>query len=206
MRPLTAAAGLNVALHVVGLGLAYVGMRPGSPVVPLDDRMAYLAARPALWMLGWGCWMLCALALVALMAALRSHAASRDLTSLALMLTVSGAAVDILCDVGQMAVLPDAAAWKPAQPAQFVAWERWLGAGGAVVANGFYSIAVVIVTWPMRRQVPGYVLGLAVATFGAGMLMVAAGITGDARLLEASVAPTIFSFLAWTVAVAVTAK
>src|SRR5262245_34593082 len=110
MRPLAAAAGLNIALHVLGLGLAYVGMRPGSPVADLDARVAYLAARPALWTAGWGCWMLCALALVALMAALRTQAESREMGSLALMLTAAGAAVDLVCDLGQMLVLPDLAA------------------------------------------------------------------------------------------------
>lgn len=202
MRPLSAAAGVTVVLHLTGLALAWLGMRPGSPLLPLDDRMVYLAAQPTAWTLGWACWILCALAFVAFMTALRAHVPSRDLGSLALMLAVAGAVADILCDLGQIVVLPDAAAWKPAQPALFVAWERWLGAGGAVVANGFYSLAVLIATGSMRRRMPGYVWGLALATFGAGLLMIVAGLTGDARLLEASVAPTIGSFLAWTIAVA----
>src|SRR4029453_17451630 len=70
MRTLTFTAWLNVGLHLLGLALAMTGMRPGTPLVPAPERVAYLAARPLLWSLGWATWMLCALALVAFLAAL----------------------------------------------------------------------------------------------------------------------------------------
>jgi hypothetical protein len=201
MRTLTAAALLNIGLHVVGLAVAFVGMRPGSVVVPLDDRMAYLAARPLAWTLGWGVWMLCALAFVAFVATLRPHVEKPDLAALAVILGAAGATIDLFCNVGQMVVLPDVAAWKPAQPALFVAWERWLGAGGAVVANGLYSIAVFMLSLGARGRYPAYVFALGCATAAAGFLMVAAGLTGHARLLELSVGPTIVSFVLWCAAV-----
>ena len=44
VRPLMALAWLNVFLHLVALALAAVGMRPGSPLVPLHERLSYLAS------------------------------------------------------------------------------------------------------------------------------------------------------------------
>ena len=70
-RILQALAWLNVALHALGLAMAWIGLRPGSTVLPLTERMAYLANQPPAWKWGWGIWMLCALALVSFMAALR---------------------------------------------------------------------------------------------------------------------------------------
>ena len=39
----------NIALHTLGLAAAALWMRPGSPGVPLADRLAYLADRPLGW-------------------------------------------------------------------------------------------------------------------------------------------------------------
>jgi hypothetical protein len=200
VRLLLLTAGLNVVLHILGLVLALTHLRPGSPAVPLDDRLAYLAAHPLGWPIGWSVWMLCALALVAMLAALRPHAAHPDLAALAVTLGAAGAAIDLVCDVGQIVVLPDVAAWKPAQPALFVAWERWLGATGAIAANGLYSLAALAASFALRPRVPAYVVGLGIATCAAGFLMVGAGFTGDMRQLEVSVGATMVSFLLWTVA------
>jgi hypothetical protein len=199
--PLVLAAGVNVALHIGGVALALVGMRPGSPVMPLDERQAYLASHPLLWSLGWGVWMSCALALVAFLAMIATRADDPALASLAVSLAVAGAAVDLLCDIGQIVVLPDLASWKPPQPAVFLSWERWLGAGGTVAANGLYSCAVLLASLAVRVRVPPYVLALAIATWSAGMWMVVAGFTGDPRQLEISVGPTFVAFVAWTLAI-----
>jgi len=45
-------------------------MSPGSPLVALPERFVYLAGMPAAWTLGWACWMLCTLLLVAFLALL----------------------------------------------------------------------------------------------------------------------------------------
>jgi hypothetical protein len=201
MRTLFATAGLTAALHVVGLVLALACLRPGSPAVPLDDRLAYLAAHPAGWSVGWGVWMLCALSLVTFLAALRSRAPHANLASLAVTLAAAGAAVDLICDVGQIVVLPDVAAWKPAQPALFVIWERWLGATGAIAANGLYSLAALAASLGLRSRVPTFVVALGALTCAAGFLMVVAGFTGDMRQLEVSVGATLVSYLMWTGAV-----
>lgn len=202
MRPLTVAAVLTIGLHACGLVLAVVAMRPGTALVPLDDRMAYLASRPLGWALAWGVWMLAALATVLLMGALRSRASRSELATSAFVLAAAGAALDLSFDVGQIAVLPDVAAWKPPQPALFVAWERFLGAGGAVASNALYASAILLMTLALRRDVPAYATALGVAAFGAGGLMIVAGFRGDAGLLEISVGPTIGSYLLWSAVLA----
>src|SRR6185295_19787408 len=86
---LLALAWTNVALHAAGLAMAWVGLRPGSTLIPLADRMAYLASQPPAWKWGWGIWMLCALVLVAFMTALRSRLPGNPVTGkLALLFTI----------------------------------------------------------------------------------------------------------------------
>src|SRR5687767_6574757 len=106
MRRLTLTAWLNVGLHLVALGLAVVGLRPGTPLVPAAERAAYLAGRPLAWSLGWAAWMLCALALVAFLAAL-AHVIPRAsaILGLAVTLAAAGAAIDLVCDALYITVL-----------------------------------------------------------------------------------------------------
>jgi len=200
---LTLAAWSSVGLHVVGLALAVVGMRPGTPIVPPPERAAYLAGRPLGWSLGWAAWMLCALALVAFLAVL-AHVVARaaPILGLAAMLAAAGAAIDLTCDTLYITVLPGLAGGGSTP--LFLAAERALGAGGVVVANGLYSIAILLATLGLRAapEVPALVRALGYATFAAGMLMVAAGFTGDARQLEVATGLTIVPFLAWTLGVA----
>jgi hypothetical protein len=202
-RLLTLTAWLSVGLHVAGLALAVVGMRPGTPVAPAADRVAYLAGDPLGWMLGWAAWMLCALALVAFLAVL-AHVVAQASAVLgpAVMLAAAGAAIDLTCDTLFITVLPGLAAGGPTP--LFLAAERALGAGGVVVANGLYSVAILLATLGLRAapEVPAIVRVLGYATFAAGMLMVAAGFTGDPRQLEIATGATILPFLAWTVGVA----
>ena len=104
----------NVFLHGVGLVLALFGMRPGSPLVPLPERMAYLAGHPAGWIWGWGVWMICSLLLLGYVAALRGCLPERSLAAdLALTLTAAGMGADLLCDVVQIRGLPLATASEP---------------------------------------------------------------------------------------------
>src|SRR5689334_20194044 len=49
VRSLTVLAWWNVGLHLLGLVLAALAMAPGTPLVPLDERLAYLAAAPPGW-------------------------------------------------------------------------------------------------------------------------------------------------------------
>jgi hypothetical protein len=203
MRPLSLTAWLNVALHLGGLAFAVAALRPGTPIVPPDDRVAYLAQRPLGWSLGWAAWMLCALALVAFLAVLARVVPEPSAALVpAVMLASAGAAVDLVCDTLYITVLPGLAA-EGASPL-FLTVERALGAAGAVVANGLYSVATLVATLALRArpQVPSFVRWLGYLTFAGGMLMVAAGFTGDPEHLQLATGATIVPYMAWTLGVA----
>src|ERR1700682_714262 len=92
---LTVLAWVNVCLHAAGLTLAVVGMKPGTPLSPLCQRLEYLASAPVGWTLGWACWMLCALLLIAFLAAVAHRLGDGgDLARLGLTIAVAGAAFD----------------------------------------------------------------------------------------------------------------
>jgi hypothetical protein len=198
-RALKVTAGLSVTLHLVGLVAAALWLRPGTPAVSLQERLSYLATSSIVWCAGWGVWMLCALALVAFLAALARHTRS-ETASLAVIVAAVGAGVDLLCDSVQITVLPALAAAGPGVGPLFLAFERAAGAGGVVVANGLYSIAVLLAAVGLRNRIPAG-LTLGAATFLCGMLMVAAGFSGDPRHLELATGLTLGASLAWTVVV-----
>jgi hypothetical protein len=191
MISLRAASVANVVVHLVGLGCALL-MRPGTPLLPLDQRMRFLAQAPAAWSAGWGVWMLCALALAGFFVLLASRlpeAAAR-----AVLLCVGAAlAVDLFCDAAQMAVLPLCAR---GEPALFVVVERAVGLGGTLVANGLYTLATVLAAWVLRRRL----FALAVAVAGGAMCV--GGLLDVPRVIEISTGPTIVLFCAFTARVA----
>ncbi len=100
-----------------------------------------------------------------------------------------GASVDLLCDSVQMLVLPLAASGDA-----FLAWERAANAGGLVVANGLYSVAVLVAALAL----PGRAARAAGAlTFTMGLVMVAGGLADAPSLVVLSAGPTILAYCAW---------
>ena len=203
LRRLEILAWANVILHGVGLTVAWFGLRPGSVVAPLAERMAYLAADPAVWRWGWGIFMLCTLVLVAYTAVLERLLPPRSTAArLALVLTASGMAVDLLCDVLQISVLPLAAAAGPAATPLFLAVERLAFTGGATAANGLYTTGVLLMILGAghRAGAPARLAGY--ATVAAGYAMAAAGLLPSPALLQASAGPTLGFYCLWTVLLA----
>ena len=197
---LPALAWTNVALHVMGLGAAWLGLRQGSVVTPLGERMAYIADRPAAWSIGWGLWMLCALVLVAYITVLR-RALPGDpvLAHLALVFTAAGMAVDLLCDVLQIQVLPLAAA---SQATVFLVFERLAFTGGLTAANGLYTLGLLLMNLSLRglaRTSTRLVGWVAVVS---GFALAAAGFFPSPLLLQAATGLTIGAYSLWTVLVA----
>lgn len=190
----------NIGVHVAALAFAALGMRPGTPAIPLAERMAFLATAPPGWTLGWGLWMGCAVANLAFIAALASRAPrTAPLAALAVPLAVAGAAVDLIWDTVHIVVLPLLAAQGADAADTFLAVERMAWAVGAIVANGFYSTATLLVTLALAAAglIPERARRLGVATFGLGLLMCVAGFTGVPFHLEAVSGPTILVFCAW---------
>jgi len=201
-RILPALAWANVALHVLGLIVAWFAMQPGSVVVPLAQRMAYLASRPAGWSLGWGIWMLCTLLLVSFMAVLRGRLGGSAAAHLALVLTAAGMAADLLCDVIQIQVLPAAAGAGPSHPDLFLAFERLAFTGGLTVANGLYTMGVLMMNVRLRGLVGSPALLAGWGTVVAGFALAAAGFVPSPLLLQISTGTTIVFYSLWTVLVA----
>jgi hypothetical protein len=198
-------AAINIGAHVAAMALAALGMRPGTPAVALEARVAYLAAWPAGWIAGWAAWMLCAVADVAFIGAIAVRAPERSaLAALAVPLAVAGAAIDLTFDTVHLTILPLLAGQGAPSAPLFLAAERIAWAGGAIVANGLYSAATLAVTLALAagERIPRLATWAGVATFACGMGMCVAGFTGVARHLEIVSAPTIGCFIVWVFATA----
>jgi hypothetical protein len=204
-RTLIILAWLNVALHAIALVLALIGIRPGSPLVALLERLNYLASHPLGWSLGWGTWMLCALALIAFFAALAHHLQDQQpLPQLAVVLAAAGGALDLFCDALYITVLPMLAARSPPSQVTFLAFERAANAGGLVVANGLYAVGTLLLTvcLQQRPERPRWAILAGYAVFGFGMILVLAGFLNEPRLAELGTGPTIGFYCLWTILVA----
>jgi hypothetical protein len=195
-----ALAWTNVALHAAGLAMAWIGLRPGSVMIPLTERMTYLLNRPPAWAWGWGIWMLCALVLVAFMAALRRRLPGDPFfAQLALVFTVAGMAVDLVCDMIQIRALPEAA---QAGPAVFLAFEGLAFTGGLTVANGLYTIGLLLMNLRLRNLVGASAQWAGWVSVVWGLTLAIAGFFPSPVLLQTATGLTIGSYCLWTVLVA----
>jgi hypothetical protein len=205
VRPLIGLAWLNVLLHLVALALAAAGMRPGTPLVPLDARLSYLAGRPLGWTFGWVAWMACAVALIAFLAVLTRRLGDHArLAQFGLMIAVVGAAFDLCCDSIYLLVFPTLASQPAPAELLFLTVERGTGIASLVIANGAYSVAIFLFTLALQDR-PGFGrltigVGYAVACFG--LLLAAAGFTGVPWHAAWATPPTIGLFCFWVVLVA----
>lgn len=199
--PLRVLAWANVVLHAAGLIVAWFAMQPGSMVVPLEERMTYLAGRPVGWSLGWGIWMVCCLLLVAFMTVLRQRLSTvpSSIPQLALLLTAAGMAVDLFCDVIQIQVLPRAASTGSDL---FLTFEQLAFTGGMTVANGLYTTGILLMNVRLRGLVKPSALLAGWATAVAGFALAAAGFVPSLILLQISTGTTIVFYSLWTVLVA----
>jgi hypothetical protein len=205
VNALAVLAWLNAGLHAAGLALAAVGMRPGTPLVSLPQRLDYLAGAPLGWTLGWVSWMVCAMLLIAFLAALTWQLRERaNLARLGLTVAVAGAAFDLFCDLVYLLVLPRLASWRPPPEQLFLTVERVTGIGSLVIANGAYSVGILLISAALRQR-PGVSLpavGLGYAVGVAGLLLAAAGFTGEPAHAQWLTPPTIGLFCVWVVLVA----
>jgi len=199
------AAWITIVIHALGLVFAVFGLRAGTPLVPLDDRVTYLATWPWPWMIGWAVWMLCAVCLFWFLVLLGCFVPSPHSGShVAIGLAGVGCAVDLVSETLYIGLLPRLAGGGSERIEQFLLLERVLGASSAIVANGLYSFAVLIMAHSLARR-RDWLVGLswlAWATFVCGMAMVVAGMTGRAEHLELATGPTIVLFCAWIGSVA----
>jgi hypothetical protein len=180
-----------------------VALGPGTALVPLAERLEYLAGAPAGWILGWIVWMLCAALLIAFLSLLaRRTGETDDLARLGLIVAVAGAGFDLLCDSVYIVVFPMLAAARPVSELLFLTVERVTGLGSLVIANGAYSIAILLISVARRQQLGpgltrlGYVVGVA------GLVLGAAGYTGSPYHAMYATPAAIGPFCVWVVLVA----
>jgi hypothetical protein len=204
-RSLIIVAWLNVGFHMVGLVFAAFGMRPGTPLVPLAERMEYLSRFPTGWVLGWGTWMLCVPLLIAFLARTARCLRTRlELGRLAVTTAVIGGAFDLCCDVIFIAILPQVASWPPGNERHFLLLEKVTATVSVTIANGLYSIAVLLLTLALRDQ-PGLarsVVAVGYGDAGFGLVLAIVNFTGDPRHIEWATGPAIGLFCVWAVLVA----
>ena len=200
---LVALAATASLLHAAGLALAGTVMLPGTVLADAAARTRWLAGRPLGWSIGWAVWILCALSLVALLAALndRLRPGGSPAGNAGLALAAAGAGVDIFCDALWIAVLPEMAAQGPDR--LFLAAERALAVGGTVAANGLYACATLVFTrllprgaeWGLAR-----LLGWVTALGGFGLC--GAGLHGSPHGVALFSGVTIGAFVCWAIALA----
>lgn len=180
-------------------------MRPGTPLVPLPERLTYLAGAPIGWTLGWAIWMVCAVLLIAFLAAVTARLGTdAAIAYLGLMLAIAGMACDLFCDSVYIVVFPWLASRQPPAEPLFLAIERITGIGSLVIANGAYSVAVLLMSLALRgRQgLAPFTVPVGYGVAAAGLLLSAAGFTGVPWHAEWATPPTIGLFCIWAVLVA----
>jgi hypothetical protein len=202
---LTVLAWANVVVHVAGLGLAAIGLSPGSPLVSLPERMAYLAGAPAGWTLCWVAWMCCAVFLVTFLAVLiRRLDDGSALGRFGVALAIAALPIDLSCDSVFMVGLPMIASWQPPSEQLFVAVERLTGVVSLGIANGAYSVAILLVSRVLQDHAN---IGMGTVMLGyaagvGGLLLATAGFTGVPWHAQWATPPTIGLFCIWVVLVA----
>jgi hypothetical protein len=195
----------NVFLHIVGLVLAAFGMSPGTPLVPLPQRLEYLAAAPWGWTLGWTTWMACGVLLVVFLAVVAERVGQSDgLVRLGLVIAVAGVTFDLFCDSVYLVVFPLIAAARPPAELLFLAVERLTTVGSLVIANGAYSVATLLFSRGLQKQarLGRGTVGLGYGVGAAGLLLAAAGFTNVPWHIAWATAVTIGLFCLWVVLVA----
>lgn len=203
-REVKRAAWTAGGLNALGLLCAVSGMRPGAPMIPLEERLAYLSGAPWGWSLGWAIWFLAALALTWLFATLLWERAAVGAPWLAeasaLALIVLGAATDLCCDVLQIVAIPGLArlAQSSGDTSLFLAAEGALWAGGVVCGCGLYCAGILLVTCARWRVSSSALRALGVLTALGGAVWVASELAGERRLLEPATGLTVLAFVGWT--------
>jgi len=182
VRALAAAPYVCAALHAAaGMAMLLV-LRGGTEAEPrLAARMAYVHAHAAAWRAGFAVWMMAGVSVLALYAWWAAAARSRRIAWAALVLAGAGLACDLS---GEMLY----AGWLPLtdDPARFDHLQRVGTVLTAVFANGFYTVAGVVLTLG-TPGLPRGVRALAWVVWVAGVVLSVCGAAGwSAGLVAAS--------------------
>jgi hypothetical protein len=189
----------NVALHIIALALTWFFIRPGMSALDVSSRQAYVVGHFWEWATAWGTWMACAIVQIFFYAELARYLTkARDAASFAVSIACAGLAIDLLCDTIWIVLVPQLPSWHADTTMVYQVVEAIAKGGGLVVANGLYSVAVLILTLCLRQQIASPItilLGYGVFVFG--MVLSLAGLVNSQWLAEFSTGPTILCYCAW---------
>jgi uncharacterized membrane protein len=194
---LTRLAVINVLFHMAALAGAYFGMRPGSPLAPLPDRLAYLASQPLGWSFCWVSWVISAFTMLTFTVA-TARKIGDDLARFAVGVGIAAVTIDLCCDAVFLGVFPWLAARSTASDI-FVVVERTTTVVSLGVANTLYSFVVLILSAALWRQSYSRIMcALGFAVFVSGLLLSAAGFTGVPEHAQWATVPTIGGYSLWS--------
>jgi hypothetical protein len=138
----------TIAAHALGMVTMALLLLPGMPGGGRADdagRMAYIAAHPWLWRLGWFPWQLTALSdLLLAIALLRAPRVPR---SAALFTFVVTAAAIVPDQYGQLAWMTQGIALASGEAAPYLAYERRIFESTAVWGAALYTLGALGWTW-----------------------------------------------------------
>lgn len=193
MKSFRLLAWLAIVLHVIGLFAALYGVRPGTAVFPVEDRMAWIQASHQRWQMAWGVWFLAALSFIAFLTAVIHRFELRGtLTNLGLAIGVAAVTVDCFNDALQIVVLPGVSGKNA-----FLTLAHITSVGGIIMANGLYCIAVLLITVALGKSVPMNVRFMGWAGLFTGLALSAAGFFLNPYLPEIFTGPAIGAYILW---------
>ncbi len=197
MSPLRRLALANIVVHFLGLLVAVLWMRPGSPAAPVAARIAYLSANPAGWSFAWSVWIGCMLLMVSFTAAVAQRLKDNTLARFAVMVAVAAGGFDLLGNAAFIVVLPKLASFQPPNEQLFLTVECFLQVLSLVVANGLYSVATLLLTLAAGERLKHFTRVLGVLVFVCGLLLASAAFSGLPHHAEAATGPTIGLYALW---------
>lgn len=176
-----ACAGFN-ALAFVALAL---GLRHGTELFPLADRIAFVEGHPLLWRAGWCVWMAAALSLLAFYAWWGARVTARAAFAAFLV-----AAAGLCCDLSAESLF---VCWLPRDFERIQAVGTFLTGG---MANGLYTVAGIILTLS-TPNLRGGLRAWAWLAWGAGILLSVFAFAGSAIGSAVSATALFLLFCPW---------
>src|SRR5213078_1477255 len=108
------------------------------------------------------------------------------------------------CDSVYLLLFPTLASGQHPSQTGFLIVERVTGIGSLVIANGAYSVAILLLTLALRgrRGISRFTVVVGYAVAGLGLVLASAGFTGSPWHAACATPPTIGLFCLWVVLVA----
>lgn len=171
------AAYLAAILNLVAAIGMWLWLKPGLPLphTIMADRMSYVVSHPAWWIIGWGLCHLAALSMLGMYVGLAGQwlKLAPIPCVLALLMSAAGLCADLGAEMLYMGLAADLGAHD------FGLLERVVGLLTGYLGNGMYSVAGVLLTVAGWKMMPIALRTLALAVWGAGLVL------SGATLLEA---------------------